>query len=92
MRYLPLSPDDRTAMLAAIGAKSIDDLFVDVPAEARRDGLVDLPRVAGELEVERALSAMAAKKHSGRNGGLLLWGWGLSPPCAGDGRSHHPAV
>lgn len=48
-------------MLAAIGAKSIDDLFVDVPESARLDGPVDLPRVAGELEVERALSAMAAK-------------------------------
>ena len=61
MRYLPLTPDDRSAMLAAIGAKSIDDLFVDVPAAARREGLVDLPRVAGELEVERALGAMAGK-------------------------------
>ncbi len=61
MRYLPLTPDDRTAMLAAIGAKSIDDLFVDVPQAARRDGFVDLPRVAGELEVERALSALAGK-------------------------------
>ncbi|HEY0103286.1 MAG TPA: aminomethyl-transferring glycine dehydrogenase subunit GcvPA [Brevundimonas sp.] len=61
MRYLPLTPDDRTAMLAAIGAKSIDDLFVDVPEPARREGFVDLPRVAGELEVERALGALAAK-------------------------------
>ncbi|HYD27989.1 aminomethyl-transferring glycine dehydrogenase subunit GcvPA [Brevundimonas sp.] len=61
MRYLPLTPDDRSAMLAAIGAKSIDDLFVDVPQAARREGFVDLPRVAGELEVERALGAMAAK-------------------------------
>ena len=61
MRYLPLTPDDRTAMLAAIGAKSIDDLFVDVPEAARRNGFVDLPRVAGELEVERALGALAAK-------------------------------
>lgn len=64
MRYLPLTPDDRSAMLAAIGAKSIDDLFVDVPAAARREGFVDLPRVAGELEVERALGAMAAKNAS----------------------------
>ncbi|WP_333592690.1 aminomethyl-transferring glycine dehydrogenase subunit GcvPA [Brevundimonas sp.] len=61
MRYLPLTPDDRAAMLAAIGAKSIDDLFVDVPQAARREGFVDLPRVAGELEVERALGAMADK-------------------------------
>ena len=61
MRYLPLTPDDRSTMLAAIGAKSIDDLFVDVPEAARREGFVDLPRVAGELEVERALGAMAGK-------------------------------
>jgi glycine dehydrogenase subunit 1 len=61
MRYLPLTPDDRSAMLAAIGVKSTDDLFVDVPQAARREGFVDLPRVAGELEVERALGALAAK-------------------------------
>jgi glycine dehydrogenase subunit 1 len=61
MRYLPLTPDDRAAMLAAIGAKSIDDLFTDVPQAARREGFVDLPRVAGELEVERALETMASR-------------------------------
>ena len=42
MRYLPLSDDDRTSMLATIGAKSIDDLFCDVPQAARLDGPVDL--------------------------------------------------
>ncbi|HWE46635.1 MAG TPA: aminomethyl-transferring glycine dehydrogenase subunit GcvPA [Caulobacteraceae bacterium] len=61
MRYLPLSPQDRTEMLGVIGVKSIDDLFVDVPQSARRDGLVDLPKHMGELEVERALSKLAAK-------------------------------
>ncbi len=61
MRYLPLTPSDRQQMLAAIGVRSIDDLFADVPKAARLDGLVDLPLAQGELEVERALSAMAAK-------------------------------
>ena len=61
MRYLPLTDGDRQAMLAKIGAASIDDLFVDVPDAARRDGLVDLPRHQGEMQVERQLSAMAAK-------------------------------
>src|SRR5580704_10094384 len=61
MRYLPLTPSDRQQMLATIGVGSIDDLFADVPLAARRDGLVDLPLVQGELEVERALSRMAAK-------------------------------
>ncbi|HEU5482480.1 MAG TPA: glycine dehydrogenase, partial [Sphingomicrobium sp.] len=62
MRYLPLSDSDRSEMLAAIGAKSIDDLFVDVPKEARLDGLIEgLPLHASELSVERQLGAMAAK-------------------------------
>jgi glycine dehydrogenase subunit 1 len=60
MRYLPLTPDDRVQMLGDIGVDSIDALFVDVPAAARRDGFVDLPHVAGELEVERELAALAA--------------------------------
>jgi glycine dehydrogenase subunit 1 len=61
MRYLPLTAADRQAMLAATGVPSIDALFADVPKAARLDGLVDLPRAQGELEVERALAAMAAK-------------------------------
>ncbi len=61
MRYLPLTPADRQSMLATIGAGSIDDLFVDVPAAARRDEDVDLPRHQSEMQVERQLSAMASK-------------------------------
>src|SRR5579875_427648 len=62
MRYLPLTPDDRQAMLAAIGAASIDDLFADVPEAARLDGPIrDLPDHASELAVERHLSALARK-------------------------------
>jgi glycine dehydrogenase subunit 1 len=62
MRYLPLSDADRSAMLDAIGAASIDDLFCDVPPEARLDGPIrDLPMHAGEMDVERQLGAMARK-------------------------------
>ncbi len=61
MRYLPLTPSDRSEMLAAIGVPSIDALFADVPEAARRAGLVDLPLAQGEIEVERALARMAAK-------------------------------
>ena len=64
MRYLPLTPDDRKAMLETIGVKSIDDLFTDVPEAARLDGPVDLPRRATELEVERAFARMAKKNLS----------------------------
>jgi glycine dehydrogenase subunit 1 len=48
-------------MLRVIGAKSIDDLYVDVPKSARRKKLVDLPKAQGELAVERRLRAMAEK-------------------------------
>ena len=61
MRYLPLTGGDRAEMLAVIGAPSIDALFEDVPAAARLEGLLDLPRHAGELEVERQLGALAAR-------------------------------
>jgi glycine dehydrogenase subunit 1 len=61
MRYLPLTDSDRRAMLATVGVPSVDALFADVPAVARRDGLVDLPLAMGELAVERRLAAMAAK-------------------------------
>ncbi len=61
MRYLPLTAEDRRGMLAAVGASSIDDLFRDVPGKARLDALPDLPPHQGEIEVERALAAMAAE-------------------------------
>jgi len=64
MRYLPLTPDDRTQMLETIGVSSIDALFTDVPESARLDGPVDLPRKATELEVERAFAKMARKNLS----------------------------
>jgi glycine cleavage system P protein (glycine dehydrogenase) subunit 1 len=61
MRYLPLTDADRRDMLAAIGVDSIDALFAEVPKAAQHEGLLDLPRAMGELEVERRLGAMAAK-------------------------------
>jgi glycine dehydrogenase subunit 1 len=65
MRYLPLTPDDRAAMLAKIGAPKVDELFRDVPTAAVVSrSAFDLPDTQGELEVERALSRMAARNVS----------------------------
>jgi glycine dehydrogenase subunit 1 len=65
MRYLPLTEADRAAMLATIGAATIDELYCDVPAEARLDGPIEgLPSHQGEMEVERALKVMAARSIS----------------------------
>lgn len=60
MRYLPLTPSDRQAMLGVIGAKSIDDLFIDVPAHAQlAEPIAGLPNHASEMAVERHFSALA---------------------------------
>ena len=37
MRYLPKSPAERQEMLAAIGAKSIDELFSSIPEQYRAE-------------------------------------------------------
>ncbi|HKU97349.1 MAG TPA: aminomethyl-transferring glycine dehydrogenase subunit GcvPA [Vineibacter sp.] len=62
MRYLPLTDADRREMLATIGARSIDDLFRDVPPSVRLPGpIAGLSNHMGELEVERRLGRMAAR-------------------------------
>ena len=62
MRYLPLTADDRRAMLAKIGAPDVDALYRDVPASAIVGlSAFDLPDTKGEMEVERALTKLAAK-------------------------------
>lgn len=84
MRYLPLTPADREAMLATIGAPSVDALFSDVPETARLDGPVPgLPNHASELAVERHLTRLAAKNLAA----------GAAPSFLGAGayRHHVPA-
>lgn len=61
MRYLPLTSEDRTAMLAKIGVAQTDALFADIPADKRLDGLLDLPLAKSEMEAERILTRLAAK-------------------------------
>jgi glycine dehydrogenase subunit 1 len=62
MRYLPLSDVDRSEMLRVIGAGSVDELFRDVPAEARLKGPIDgLPMHASEMAVERHMTALSRK-------------------------------
>ena len=65
MRYLPLTTANRTEMLGVIGAATIDDLFVDVPAAARLSGpIAGLPMHASEMAVERHMGALAAQNLS----------------------------
>ena len=61
MRYLPLTDVDREQMLKVIGAKNVDDLFVDVPKDALLKDIVPLPKAQGEIEVHRHLQRLAEK-------------------------------
>ncbi len=83
MRYLPLTNDDRAAMLATIGAPSIDALFADAPPASRISGRLDLPAHQGEIEVERTLAALAAKNRAAGAGPFFCG--------AGAYRHHVPA-
>jgi glycine dehydrogenase subunit 1 len=58
--YLVHSPEDRVAMLETLGAKSIDDLLVDIPQSLRLDGL-QLPNGLSELETMAQVSALASR-------------------------------
>jgi glycine dehydrogenase subunit 1 len=51
MRYLPKSRADREAMLKAIGARSIDDLFAPIPSEYRLNRDLTIPRQMAESEI-----------------------------------------
>ena len=51
MRYLPKSPADREALLKAIGAHSINDLFAPIPAEYRLERDLKVPRQLAESEI-----------------------------------------
>ena len=64
MPFIQHTDADRAAMLEAIGVKSIDDLYVDIPADIRvkEDGdKVKMNPSMGELEVTRHINALLAK-------------------------------
>jgi glycine dehydrogenase subunit 1 len=85
MRYLPLTEADRREMLGVIGAKTVDELFRDVPAKARLAGTIaGLPDHQGELEVERAFQGFAARNVSPANAPFFIG--------AGAYRHHVPAT
>ena len=67
MRYLPLTGEDRRAMLEKAGAHSIDALFDDVPKSAR-NVTFDLPAHSGELEVERHMARLAQQNVAAGDG------------------------
>jgi glycine dehydrogenase subunit 1 len=60
MPFIANSREDRAAMLRAVGASKVEELFDDIPA-ARRYPELELPKPLSEMEVLREVEAMAAK-------------------------------
>src|SRR2546422_11741861 len=54
---------EEDAMLRAMGLKSIDDLFADIPASVRTRGL-DLPKGMEEQDVVRHITSLLRKNRS----------------------------
>ncbi len=75
MRYLPLTPSDRSEMLARIGAPDIDALFADVPEVARLDGPIHgLPMHRSEMAVERHMRCAVETQYG--SGAMRRSSWG----------------
>jgi len=83
MPYIPHSDEDREAMLAAIGARSVEELFEDVPERFRFPAL-GLPSALSEPEAQWELESLAAANFT----------TGDCPYFLGAGAYHHfvPAV
>ena len=62
--YIPSTREERLEMLKAIGLNDFKDLYKDVPQEMLlNDGDLNIPEGMSEMEVGRAVAAMAAKNH-----------------------------
>src|SRR5271155_5030037 len=65
MRYLPKSPSERQEMLAAIGTRSIEELFTSIPEKFRLRAPLDLPGPLSESEIIQYFQARAAENARG---------------------------
>ncbi|MFQ5666638.1 MAG: aminomethyl-transferring glycine dehydrogenase subunit GcvPA [Candidatus Binatia bacterium] len=61
MRFLPHTTEDIRAMLAAVGAADVVELFADVPQELRARGSLHLEPGRSEIEVRAALEGLAGR-------------------------------
>jgi glycine dehydrogenase subunit 1 len=55
MPFIPHTEEDVQAMLASIGANTIDDLFDEIPPELKSAGLKGVPPGLNEMEVSRLM-------------------------------------
>src|ERR1700683_4834149 len=59
MAFIPHTPEDISRMLEVIGARSVDDLFDEIPADLRA-GVLKVPAPLSEMEIARLMTTRAA--------------------------------
>jgi glycine dehydrogenase subunit 1 len=74
MSYTPHTEADKKRMLDAIGADSVEDLFLHVPEKFRSTAKINLPDGLNELTVRQRLAALAAKNAAANDWDLYLGG------------------
>ena len=88
-RYTSATDADRAEMLAAIGARSVEELFEQIPADLRLGRPLRLPQGMSEAEVYERLAGLAERTaHAERE--VCFGGAGMydhSVPAIGDSRS-----
>ena len=67
MAFIPHTEADVAAMLEVIGAKSIDQLFDEIPARLRTGLLAGVPEALNEMQIGRLMSERAAADGSALN-------------------------
>jgi glycine dehydrogenase subunit 1 len=75
MTFIPHSPDERDAMLGAIGVKSLEDLFRDIP-EKHRFPQLQLPQALTEMEAAAELGELALGNENVRTNLVCFLGAG----------------
>lgn len=59
MRYLPHTPEEVSAMLSAVGADNLDELFAHIPEMCRRNTPLGLPEPLSEWELDRHMDGLS---------------------------------
>ena len=70
MKFLPTSDADRSEMLRAIGAPSVEALFNVIPKEVREEP--KLPPPLSEIEIRRLMGGLSARNASARETAFFL--------------------
>jgi len=59
LNYIPITCEQREAMLRAVGVSGVDELFADIPSEARLDRGLALPAGLSEIDLVRHMRTLA---------------------------------